>query len=209
MQAFSLQFQAELDTLMAWRRDVRRVRTDPVDEDVLSACLDAFCHAPSVGLSEPWRLIRLDGEDVRLAALRNFEAANAEALSGYKGDRARLYSTLKLSGMREAPVQLAVFCDEATDKGDGLGAATMPEMRQFSVVAAIMQFWLSARARGVGVGWVSVLDPAQLCRDLDVPEAWRLIAYLCVGWPERDDDTPELERAGWETRRGHMPIERR
>ncbi|MEM9846014.1 MAG: 5,6-dimethylbenzimidazole synthase, partial [Pseudomonadota bacterium] len=128
---------------------------------------------------------------------------------GYKGDRARLYSTLKLSGMREAPVQLAVFCDEATDKGDGLGAATMPEMRQFSVVAAIMQFWLSARARGVGVGWVSVLDPAQLCRDLDVPEAWRLIAYLCVGWPERDDDTPELERAGWETRRGQMPIERR
>lgn len=207
MQAFSPRFQAELDTLMAWRRDVRHFRTDAVDEEVLAACLKAFGCAPSVGLSEPWRLIRLDGQEVRQAALKNFEAANAEALAGYHGDRARLYSTLKLSGMKEAPVQLAVFCDEATGKGAGLGAATMPEMRRFSVVTAIMQFWLSARARGLGVGWVSVLDPAQLSRDLDVPQTWRLIAYLCVGWPAREDDTPELERAGWETRRADLPVE--
>ncbi|MEM6482410.1 MAG: 5,6-dimethylbenzimidazole synthase [Pseudomonadota bacterium] len=209
MQAFSPEFQTELDTLMAWRRDVRRFRTDPVDEGVLDACLNAFNCAPSVGLSEPWRLIRLDSPDARHAALHNFEAANTEALSGYRGDRAKLYSTLKLSGMKEAPIQLAIFCDEATDKGERLGAATMPEMRQFSVVSAIMQFWLAARARGLGVGWVSVLDPVRLSRDLAVPEAWRLIAYLCVGWPEQSDDTPELERAGWETRRGQMPIERR
>ncbi|WP_338550068.1 5,6-dimethylbenzimidazole synthase [Roseovarius phycicola] len=209
MSTFSQDFQSELSELMRWRRDVRHFRTDPVDATVLSACLDAFLLAPSVGLSEPWRLVRLESEAARQAALTNFTAANAEALEGYAGDRAQLYSRLKLSGMQEAPVQLAVFCDEATDKGQGLGAGTMPEMRRYSVVAAITQFWLAARAAGLGVGWVSILDPEQLQRDLDVPESWRLVAYLCVGWPEADHQSPELERAGWEDRRGTLPIEER
>lgn len=194
---------------MEWRRDVRRFRTDAVDEPVLDAALGAFLRAPSVGLSEPWRLVRLDSAASRFAALENFGAANASALAGYDGERAKLYATLKLTGMREAPVQFAVFCDETTSKGGGLGAATMPEMRRYSVVAAITQFWLTARAHGLGVGWVSILDPDQLRRDLDVQENWRLVAYLCVGWPESDDDTPELEQAGWETRRRHLPLETR
>ena len=114
---------------------------------------------------------------------------------------------LKLSGMTDAPVQLAMFCDESTDKGAGLGAGTMPEMRRYSVVGAITHFWLTARSYGLGVGWVSILDPGQLARDLRVPEGWALVAYLCVGWPEAVSDTPELERAGWEDRRGHLPTE--
>ena len=138
----------------------------------------------------------------RAAALANFEAANARALSGYAGERAALYSRLKLSGMREAPLQFAVFCDEATEKGAGLGAATMPETRRYSVVAAITQMWLAARARGLGLGWVSIIDPQRLARDLDVPEGWALVGYLCLGWPAEESETPELERAGWETRRG-------
>ncbi|QGX99622.1 5,6-dimethylbenzimidazole synthase [Roseovarius faecimaris] len=207
MSRFSASFQAELRDLMRWRRDVRRFRTGPVDEALLTRCLDAFALAPSVGLSEPWRIVRLDSAGMRAAALANFSAANAEALAGYGGDKAALYSRLKLSGMQEAPVQLAVFSDETTDKGAGLGARTMPEMRRYSVVAAITQFWLAARAEGLGVGWVSVLDPDRLCRDLAVPEDWALVAYLCIGWPEAEADTPELERAGWETRRAHVPLE--
>ena len=85
----------------------------------------------------------------------------------------------------------------------------MPEMRRYSVVGAINYFWLAARTYGLGVGWVSILNPDQLSRDLDVPADWTLVAYLCVGWPLADDDTPELERAGWEDRRGHLPIEDR
>ena len=77
----------------------------------------------------------------------------------------------------------------------------MPETRAYSVVGAIALFWLAARAEGLGVGWVSILDPVRLAQDLDVPDTWRLIGYLCVGWPARYSDTPELERAGWETRR--------
>ncbi|MDA7964798.1 MAG: 5,6-dimethylbenzimidazole synthase [Ruegeria sp.] len=192
---------------MRLRRDVRRFRTDAVDEAVLTRCLDAFRLAPSVGLSEPWRVIRVESAAARAAALKNFQAANEKALAGYSGEKAQLYSQLKLSGMQEAPVQLAVFCDDATDKGLGLGAGTMPEMRRYSVVSAITLFWLALRAQGLGLGWVSILDPDRMARDLDVPDDWRLIGYFCVGWPEQMSDTPELEQVGWECREDTLPIE--
>jgi len=206
-QTFTDDFRTQLDLLMRLRRDVRRFRTDPVDEAVLMRCLDAFRLAPSVGLSEPWRVIRVESEAARFAALKNFQTANAEALAGYSGEKAKLYSGLKLSGMQDAPVQLAVFCDDATDKGRGLGAGTMPEMRRYSVVSAVTLFWLALRAEGLGLGWVSILDPEQLTQDLKVPDDWRLIGYFCLGWPEEPSDTPELERAGWECRDASLPIE--
>ncbi|MBC7181452.1 MAG: 5,6-dimethylbenzimidazole synthase [Roseovarius sp.] len=207
MSQFSKDFQTGLRDLMRWRRDVRRFRRDAVDEAVLQDCLDTFLLSPSVGLSEPWRVIRVQSPGARAAALTNFTAANDRALAGYDGEKAKIYSGLKLSGMQEAPVQLAIYCDETTDKGAGLGAGTMPEMRRYSVVGAITHFWLAARAQGLGVGWVSILDPVQLSRDLDVPADWALVAYLCVGWPETTSETPELELAGWETRRPTLPTE--
>ena len=209
MSRFTTDFQNGLIDLMRWRRDVRHFRTDPVDEALLRKCLDTFLLSPSVGLSEPWRIVRLESDAARKAALDNYTRANADALAGYEGDKAQLYSRMKLSGMSDAPVQLAVFCDEATEKGSNLGTLTMPEMRRYSVVGAIVHFWLAARAHGLGVGWVSILDPLQLCRDLRVPDGWSLVAYLCVGWPEAVSDTPELERAGWEDRRGSLPLETR
>ncbi|MCW1930711.1 5,6-dimethylbenzimidazole synthase [Pararhodobacter zhoushanensis] len=207
--AFSETFRAQLADLVRWRRDVRRFRSDPVDEDALERCLTAFRLAPSVGLSEPWRIVRVESPAARDAALRNFKAANTAALQGYDGERATLYAGLKLTGMREAPVQLAVFCDESTVKGSGLGAQTMPEMRRYSVAGAVMQLWLMLRAEGLGMGWVSILDADQLSVDLGIDAGWRLVAYLCIGWPETSDDEPELERAGWEQRSLAVPIERR
>lgn len=209
MQSFPKDFQSELTRLLRWRRDVRRFRTDPVDEALLTECLDAFLLAPSVGLSEPWRVVRVESDTARQAAYENFKTANAEALAGYGSDKAKTYAGLKLSGMSDAPVQLAIYCDEATDKGSGLGAKTMPEMRRYSVVGAINLFWLTTRARGLGVGWVSILDPVQLNKDLNVPADWSLVAYLCVGWPEDVSKTPELEQLGWEDRRKQLPIEKR
>lgn len=198
-----------LHDLMRWRRDVRRFRTDPVDEAALARALQAFGMAPSVGLSEPWRILRVDSPAARAAALDNFSSANARALQGYDGDRARLYAGLKLSGMTEAPVHLAVFCDEATPQGAGLGAATMPETRVWSVVGAITLFWLALRAEGLGLGWVSILDPDRAARELDAPRDWRFVAYLCIGWPDSASDTPELERAGWESRAPSLWMEAR
>ena len=194
---------------MRWRRDVRRFRTDAVEAAVLDRCLSAFSLAPSVGLSEPWRVISVESSEARAKALANYEASNAEALAGYGSDKAKLYAGLKLSGMREAPVHLAVFSDDGTAKGSNLGARSMPETRAYSVVGAITLFWLAARAEGLGIGWVSILDPVQLTQDLDVPNDWRLIGYLCVGWPETEEKTPELERAGWEKRSPALFVERR
>lgn len=206
---FSPEFRQNLWELMRWRRDVRRFRTDPVEAAVLDRCLRAFALAPSVGLSEPWRLIRVESPGAKAAAIENFEASNAAALASYDGDRAGLYARLKLAGLREAPVHLAVWCDDDTPKGAGLGAGTMPETRAYSVVGAINLFWLALRAEGLGLGWVSILDPARLARDLTAPESWRLIGYLCVGTPEAECDTPELERIGWENRAPALIMESR
>ncbi len=209
MEAFSDSFRTDLSQLMRWRRDVRRFRSDPVDESLLMQCLDTFHLAPSVGLSEPWRIVRVTSPELRQKSIENYQTANATALDGYDGEKAAMYSGLKLSGMSEAPEHIAIFCDGSTTKGSDLGATTMPEMRRYSVVGAINLMWLHARSHGLGMGWVSILDAPKLCTDLDIPQDWSLIAYLCIGWPEANSTTPELETAGWETRRAALPIETR
>lgn len=194
-------FQGKLKELMAWRRDVRRFRTDPVPGELIARLLEVAALAPSVGNSQPWRFVLVEDIARRAKVVANFERANKEALSDYSGEQAKLYASLKLAGLKEAPVHLAVFCDEATGQGHGLGRRTMPEMLDYSAVMAVYGFWLAARAHGLGVGWVSIFEPDALTRDLDVPGDWKLVAYLCVGWPEDAANTPELERLGWEHRR--------
>lgn len=209
MDTFCDEFRAGLHELMRWRRDVRHFRSDPVDPDLLSQCLETFRLAPSVGLSEPWRILRVTSDSARAKAVQNFQDTNVDALRGYSGDQANRYAGLKLSGMQDAPEHLAIYCDDATSKGAGLGAASMPEMRRYSVVGAINLMWLTARSHGLGIGWVSILDPARLNADLEVPKGWTLVAYLCLGWPQENTLTPELETKGWETRAPALHIETR
>jgi 5,6-dimethylbenzimidazole synthase len=199
-QNFAPGFRREFAKLLAWRRDVRRFRPGEVPEPLLAELFDLTAFAPSVGNCQPTRWVRVDDFSRRRAIEQNFEGANHAALSSYEGERAALYAKLKLAGLREAPVHLAVFCDEATELGHGLGAKTMPEMRRYSSVCALHTFWLAARARGLGVGWVSIFEPGEIARILDAPPAWTLIGYLCVGWPQEENLTPELERAGWQAR---------
>lgn len=193
-------FREQFEMLLKWRRDVRRFRDEPVDPDLLARLIALGDHAPSVGLSQPWRFVHIKARENREAVMASFERCNAQALQGYDGDDRKLYVSLKLEGLRDAPVQFAVFCDEATAKGKGLGRQTMPEMLRYSVVMAVHTFWLAARACGLGVGWVSILEP-DVIRDIaGTPAEWMLVAYLCVGWPEEESNQPELERAGWESR---------
>ena len=194
-------FRARLKELFAWRRDVRRFRSDPLPAGTLERLIETACLAPSVGLSQPWRFVLVDDSSRRAAVREDFADCNKEALASYAGEQARRYAALKLEGLSEAPHQLAVFCERATAVGHGLGRRTMPETTEYSVVAAIVTLWLAARAEGIGMGWVSILDPARMTRLLEVPEDWRLIGYFCLGYPQREDDRPELERERWETRR--------
>ncbi|GJE53780.1 MULTISPECIES: 5,6-dimethylbenzimidazole synthase [Methylobacterium] len=203
---FDAAFRDRLADLFAWRRDVRRFRGDPVDETVLSTCLALASLAPSVGNSQPWRFVRVADRSRRAAVVESFARCNIAACASYADERRDLYASLKLEGLREAPVHLAVFCDEATETGYGLGRETMPEMLRYSAVTAVHTFWLAARAHGLGVGWVSILEPEEVTRLVDVPAAWRLVAYLCVGHPVEEHRDPELVRHGWQ---GPSPISAR
>jgi 5,6-dimethylbenzimidazole synthase len=197
---FDAAFQQQLEVLMAWRRDVRRFRHDPVPEALIDHLLDLAQLAPSVGNSQPWRFYRVESAQKRAAVKANFAACNAEALAEQSGERAALYARLKLEGIDVAPVQLALFCDRATSQGHGLGSRTMAETLDYSVVGMIAGLWLAARAAGLGLGWVSILDPEKIRADLGAPGPYKFIGYLCIGWPDEEHDTPELVRRGWQDR---------
>src|SRR6201996_5141646 len=199
--AFDSTFRARLRDLLLWRRDVRRFRRDPLPDDILESLIELACLAPSVGLSQPWRFVIVEEDAARAAIRDNFAACNAQALAAQPDDRAGLYARLKLAGLAEAPSHFAVFADRATTQGHGLGRRTMPEMIEYSAVTAVHTIWLAARAQGIGMGWVSILDPEPLAAILDVPADWKFIGYFCLGFPQADDTIPELEQAGWEQRR--------
>lgn len=198
---FDPAFEADLDRLFRWRRDVRHFQAVPVDEALFRRVLDAAWLAPSVGLSQPWRFVTVDDAGRRDAVRQNFVRCNEAALADQSDDRAALYARLKLAGLERAPRQVAVFVDPDPAQGGGLGRQTMPETVAYSAVGAIHTLWLAGRAAGLGLGWVSILDPAQIAGALEVDPGWRFIAYLCVGYPEADSVMPELECAGWERRR--------
>jgi 5,6-dimethylbenzimidazole synthase len=197
---FGADFRAQLLELFRWRRDVRQFKRDPLPPGALERLLNIAALAPSVGLSEPWRFVVVESDSRRQAIRACFNASNNEALRGYSGERAALYARLKLEGLSEAPCQFAVLVDPATAQGHGLGRLTMPTTIEYSAVMAVNMLWLAARAEGIGMGWVSILDPANVKSVLDVSPEWTLIGYFCIGYPEGESVTPKLETDGWEFR---------
>ena len=187
--------------LLTWRRDIRAFRRDALPAGAIERLVAIASLSPSVGLSEPWRFVIIDDPARRAAVRLNFEAANEEALTSQDPSRQALYARLKLAGLDDAPAQIAVFCDPGEAQGHGLGRRTMPSALDHSVAIAIHTLWLAARLEGIGLGWVSILDPAPLNALFDVPDGWRFIGYLCLGYPVTEDDCPTLQRAGWEHRR--------
>lgn len=197
---FDEPFRHKLRDLIAWRRDVRRFRTDPVDPALVDELIALACQSPSVGNAQPWRFVLIEDPALRARVRHNYAAANSEALHDYAGEQAKLYASLKLSGLDQAPVQMAVFCETAPAEGKGLGRRTMPLTLHYSVAGAVQTMALAARAWGIGVGLVTILDPEDVERMLDVPESWDLIAYVCLGYPEEEHADPELVRFGWQDR---------
>ncbi|MCW9034353.1 MAG: 5,6-dimethylbenzimidazole synthase [Rhodospirillales bacterium] len=198
---FDEAFKDKLEDLFRWRRDVRKFKTDPLPVDLVDKILSIACvYSPSVGNSQPWRFVKVNDPKRRAAVKENFEIQNREALDNYQGEKAKLYASLKLAGLDQAPVHIAVFADTQTERGAGLGQSTMPETLKYSAANAIYTFWLAARAYGVGVGWVSIVDPKMVADLMDTPPEWEFMGYLCVGYPEEENQTPELVRHGWQER---------
>lgn len=201
---FDDRFRDQLTDLLRWRRDVRRFRTTPLPTNLMDTLLKQACLSPSVGNSQPWRFVLVEDSRRRSLIRENFLACNAAAAVSYAGDEADLYERLKLEGLDQAPVHLAVFVELDPDEGKGLGRQTMSETVRYSAVGAIHTLWLAARAQGVGMGWLSILDPVGVAHSLDLPERWAFIAYLCLGYPVEEHLDPELERHRWQDR---LPLE--
>jgi len=195
---FDESFRRQFEELLKWRRDVRSFRCDPIDAGLLEHLICLASLAPSVGYSQPWRFVLVESAECRESIRKNFEHCNREALNLYSGKKARLYASLKLAGLRDAPVQLAIFLTQNTHHGSELGRVTMPETLEYSAVLAVHSLWLAARTYGLGLGWVSILEPVEVKRGLNIPDDWKLIAYLCIGYPKQDNSSPELLYRGWE-----------
>src|SRR6202162_3266759 len=156
---FDEQFRQAFRDLVLWRRDVRRFRRDPIDSALMHSLLELASHAPSVGHCQPWRFVLVESTERREEVKSSFARANARALENYYDEQRAHYARLKLEGLENAPVHLALFADEAAEEGSGLGRRTMPETLGYSVVAAIQTLWLGGGAGGVGGGWGLVLSP--------------------------------------------------
>lgn len=194
----------ECDTLyrvIRARRDIRHFTSDPIPPEVLKRILAAAHHAPSVGFMQPWNFILITSRTVRQQIRELFDKANAHELAKLVHDqRQTLYRTLKLEGILEAPLNIAVTCDRRRDQPFVLGRAPMPEADLFSTCLAVQNLWLAARAEGVGVGWVSILDYPEVGRLLELPPGVQLVAYLCLGYPVAFPPRPLLEEVGWKNR---------
>ncbi len=187
--------------VIAERRDVRRgFLGEPLPNNLIERLLAAAHSAPSVGLMQPSRFILIRDYGIRKSVYQIFETTNRRAADSYSGELAERYSGLKLEGILEAPQNLCVLCDRASERGHGLGRQTMPETAIYSTVCAIQNLWLAARSEGVGIGWVSILDPTKLYDLLNIPTHLTLVAYLCLGYVEDFASEPDLQRFGWERR---------
>lgn len=183
------------------RRDVRRgFLPEPIPDELLYRLLEAAHNAPSVGLMQPWRFIVVRDRAVRDEVHSIFLRANQQAVANYEGEQKKNYTSMKLEGILEAPQNLCIVCDTQSSQGHQLGRRTMPETAVYSAVCAVQNLWLAARAEGIGVGWVSILEPNLLRTTLKIPERITPVAYLCLGYVDEFASAPDLERVGWEKR---------
>lgn len=190
-----------LQDILLHRRDVRgnRFHRDPLPDDAVQQILMAAVHAPSVGFSQPWEFV-LVTEQARKQAIRaSFEQENRKAEEQFGDAKTELYQRLKLEGIVESPLNIAVFYRPSGQPV--LGQTSMEEVGRYSVVCAIQNMWLMARSLNIGMGWVSILDPQKVKRVLEVPADRELVGYLCLGYVDEFYTQPELERLQWERRK--------
>ena len=183
------------------RRDVRsHFIPGSVDDAVLARLLNAAHHAPSVGYMQPWNFIVIRDAARRGKVRDLFLKARGEELPAMATDRQMLYRKLRLEGICESALNLCITCDRTRAKDSPLGRWHNPEMDLYSTVCAVQNFWLAARAEGIGVGWVSILDSVALKKLLGIPDHVVPVAYLCVGPVSEFAMRPDLEAKGWRQR---------
>lgn len=183
---------------IARRRDMRQFRPDPIPRDVLARVLLAANQAGSVGFSQPWDFIVIEDRKLRETIRSHVEAERLRAAAAFQDEKRReQYLSFKLEGILDSALNVCVTCDRTRFGPAVLGRNTIPETDLYSTCCAIQNLWLAARAEGVGVGWVSILEPSELRRLLGIPDHVVPVAYLCVGFVESFPERPMLESAHW------------
>lgn len=193
-----------LAAVLGARRDIRRYRPDPVPQELLLEVLRAGHSAPSVGHSQPWRFIVVDAPAVRDRAAHLADRARLAQARGMSPERAARLLDLRLEGIREAPLGIVVACDRRVPAGGVLGRASFPDTDLWSCACAIQNMWLTARALGLGMGWVTFFEPSELSALLELPDGVETLGWMCLGWPDERPPAPGLERAAWSRR---LPLE--
>lgn len=199
--AFSPEDQAGLYKTIFNRRDVRgQFLPKEIPHNILSRILHAAHHAPSVGFMQPWNFLVIQSEEKRKVIHQDFTLAHQEAEQMFDQDKQETYKNLKLEGILEAPINICITCDRQRTGKTVIGRTHMKEMDLYSSVCAVQNFWLAARAEGIGVGWVSILHHDVLRKTLSLPDSVVPIAYLCLGYVSHFHKKPELESAKWLSR---------
>jgi 5,6-dimethylbenzimidazole synthase len=200
-RTFSAAEREVIYRLIRSRRDIRQFAPDPIPPEALLRILEAAHHAPSVGFMQPWNFILITSPHLRAQVKALFEEINEGEAHRVTGQsRQQLYRSLKLEGLLESPLNIAVTCDRRRGRPFVLGRSPVPDTDVYSTCLAIQNMWLAACAEGVGIGWVSILDYGKVERLLGLPEGVQLIAYLCVGFPREFRARPMLEEVGWRSR---------
>ena len=196
---FDAQEQEILKNIIEHRRDIRgnRFLNKQIDSQILDELLNSAIHAPSVGFSQPWEFVLIKDLEKRESIYQEFKKQNEKAKEIFK--EKELYKDLKLEGIRESYLNIAVLYKKPNHAI--LGQTVQKKMGEYSVVCAIQNLWLTARAYNIGIGWVSILRPKKIKEILDISKEYKLVGYLCVGYVENFTDIPELEIIGWDKKR--------
>ncbi len=183
------------------RRDIRRqFESTPIAHEVLQRILFAAHHAGSVGFMQPWDFILIEDYRTRQKVRDSFIHERDRSANFYEGERRELYMSLKLEGILESALNICVTCDRSRGGPHVLGRSAIIETDLYSTCCAVQNLWLAARAEGIGVGWVSIVDPVELTKTLALPDHVVPVAYLCVGYVPEFPPAPELERVSWRQR---------
>ena len=194
------QVQQGLDTAIDTRRDIRRYRHDDVPKELVNTVLWAGHRAPSVGHSQPWRFIVVRDADIRDRAAVMADRERLRQAELLTPDRRAHLLDLQLEGIREAPVGIVVACDRRAPASGVLGRNTFTDADMWSCACAVENMWLTARAHGLGMGWVTLFQPEELAELLHLPNDVETLGWLCLGWPDERPPAPGLERRGWSRR---------
>ncbi len=204
MQKIDKEASATLAHIIESRRDIRgnNFSSEAIEEVLLKQIIDAGLHAPSVGYSQPWKFVIIKNKRIKEQIYENYKEEYAKSTSSFK--ERPIYETLKLEGIKEAPVNIAIFYQKP--KRAILGQTSQKKMGEYSVVCAIQNMWLMARSLNIGMGWVSILKPKRVRKILEVSKEYKLVGYLCVGYVKVFPQEPELKTLKWEKEKNYQEI---